>query len=282
MKLNSPLITLAVTSSLAGLAYLLSPVAQAHHVWLNATQYSLESPKPPEKAKTTLTFGWGDIFPLDDFLKAGQIQRFSLRSPQGQEQLLKAGSGGFQATEIELATPGTYIATTELTPRISTSIIENGKPKSIAFGRDKVPNGTKILDSKQIQYSAKAILNVGSGNNQSASAIIGRGLELVPMLNPAQLKAGDYLPLKVYLNGKPLSRPYFYGSPQLEATYLGFASDGNNALTLGVSADGIARMRIQRHGIWQVYINFVEPANSALAMKVDKIDYKASLTFEVK
>jgi uncharacterized GH25 family protein len=278
MKLKSNLFALAFI----GISSLSGSGAYAHHVWLNATQYSLESPKPAEKAKTTLTFGWGDLFPLHDFLKPEQIQRFSLRSPQGQEQILQPGVGGFQATAIELDSNGTYIATTELTPRISTSIIENGKPKSIPVGRNEIPSGTKIIDSKQVLQFAKAILNVGIFNNQSVSVAIGRGLELVPMVNPVQLKEGDYLTLKVYINGKPLSRPYFYGSPQLEATYLGFSGNGSNALTLEVEGDGMVKMRIQRYGIWQVYATFTEPAPPELAAKVDKVEYRSSLTFEIK
>ncbi len=102
------------------------------------------------------------------------------------------------------------------------------------------------------------------------------------MVNPSQLKEGDYLPLKVYVNGKPLSRPYFYGAPQLEATYLGFSSDGSNAATLYVEDGGVVRMRIQRYGVWQVYATFGEPAPPELATKVDKVEYRSSLTFEVK
>ena len=110
----------------------------------------------------------------------------------------------------------------------------------------------------------------------------GRGLELVPTVNPTGLKEGDYLTLKIYLNGKPLSRPYFFGSPQIEATYLGFSTDGSNAATLEAYDDGLVKMRIQRYGVWQVYATFTEPAPADLEAKVDKIEYRSSLTFEIK
>lgn len=279
IKLN--LLTIAIASGV-GSIYLLGSVAQSHHVWLNATQYSIDSPKPSEKAKTTIYFGWGDFFPVHDFIKPEQIISFALQSPQGRVQMLRPSSGGFSATPIELATSGTYLVTTELAPRISTRIVENGQPKSMSIGKNEIRAGMKILESKQVRQFAKAIVNVGESKDRSATAVVGKGFELVPTIDPAQLREGDYLTLKIYLNGKPLSRPYFYGAPELAATYLGFSSDGSNALTLDAEGDGTVRMRINRYGIWQVYGSFAEPAPPELAAKVDKIEYKTALTFEVK
>lgn len=281
MKIKLNLLTIAVAIG-TGLIYLLGSVAQAHHVWLNATKYSLESPEPSAPAKTTIYFGWGDLFPVHDFIKPEQISSFALRSPQGQMQMLRPSSGGFSATPIELATPGTYLVTTELAPRISTRIVENGQPKSISIGRNEIRPGIKILESKQVRQSAKAILNVGGSKDRSATTVLGKSLELVPTIDPTQLREGDYLTLKVYINGKPLSRPYFYGAPELAATYLGFSSDGSNALTLDAEGNGTVRMRINRYGIWQVYGSFTEPAPPELAAKVDRLEYKTSLTFEIK
>lgn len=275
------ILTLAVGTSCLGSMYLFGAAAQAHHVWLNATKYSLDSPAPSTPAKTTIYFGWGDLFPVHDFINPEQISSFALRSPQGRIQMLQPGSGGFSATPIELGTPGTYIVTTELVPRISTRIVDNGQPKSMSIGKNEL-RGKKILESKQVRESAKAILNVGRSKDRSATTVVGKGLELVPTIDPAQLRDGDYLTLKVYLNGKPLTRPYFYSAPELVATYLGFSSDGSNALTLDAEGDGTVRMRINRQGIWQVYGSFAEPAPPEIDEKVDKIEYKNSLTFEIK
>lgn len=264
-----------------GVCGALSGAASAHHVWLNATRYSLDKASPNAPAKTTITFGWGDFFPLHDFLKPEQIKQFFLRNPAGAVQAIQLSPEGFHATAIELPSPGTYIIATELTPRTVTRVMDNGVPKSINSAKDAVSPNVKVLESKQTLQFAKAIINVSPISPlSSVTKPLGKGLELVPLANPVQLKEGDYLPIQVYLNGKLLRPPV--ARPTLEATYLGFSADGNNAWTGDLDGDGTARLKLQRYGIWQVSAFYAEAAPPEWVNKVDKLEYKASLTFEIR
>jgi len=256
--------------------------AGAHHVWLNATRYALESVKENPKAKTILYFGWGDYFPAHDFLREGQIQRLFLRSPDGAIQELKTPNAGFNETPIEFTQDGIYVAAASLEPKFVADVWRDGKMEVILKPKDELPQGAEILESKYGLQFAKAIVTVGQPDPKDATFLqpVGHDLEIIPLVNPRTLREGDYFPFKLLFKGEALKAPQ--ADPKIYATYAGFSTGkGVFASTAELSKGGIVRLKLVRYGVWQIHVEYSMPPPSEMAQKADKVEYKASLTFEI-
>lgn len=269
---------LCLTSALA------PRLAFGHHVWLNATRYTVEEAGQDSfGGKTIVYFGWGDFYPLHDFLRDGQLQRFWLRGPGGAIRDLEPGTSGFRATPVEVPTKGSYTAAAALTPTFVADILEDGKLKVFRKPKDELPQGARIIESKFSVQFAKAIINVGEVDpgDQGASTPIGHELEIVPLKNPIHLREGDYLPFMVLFKGSPLRRPL--ADPEIKATYVGHSTGKDVfAWTGEVNAQGIAQLKLTRYGVWQIFVVHSHEPPPEMTSKADKVGYKASLTFEVK
>lgn len=109
---------------------------------------------------------------------------------------------------------------------------------------------------------AKAIIQVGN-EDKGFSQICGHRIELIPLKNPAKIKPGDSLPLKVLFESNPLST-FIY------ATYADFKPEDDAFPSISKSNEqGIAEIKITGRGEWMVFVSH-------------KVDYSAVLTFEVK
>jgi uncharacterized GH25 family protein len=253
----------------------------AHYTWLNATQYTL--PEAGLRGRTVIYFGRGEIFPVHDFTDAKDLQRFYRVSPEGKQTEISPGEGGFLATRVDLSQKGTYIIAAERKPSFGAAFLEGGKLRRLREPKDKLPKGAQILESAFTVQSGKAIINVGEieSRNNHASRALGHELEIIPLKNPYQLTEGDYLPFQILFKGAPLRRPA--SDLTIKATYAGFSTEeAVFAYTADLDANGVAKVKILRYGVWQILaIQNVEPSGE-MTGKADKLEYSASLTFEVK
>ncbi len=256
----------------------------AHHVWLNATRFTVEEAGQGSFAgKTIIYFGWGDFYPVHDFLREGQLKSFSITDPAGERRELKPADGGFHATPVEVPTKGTWIVAAALKPTFVADILEDGRLRVLLKPKEELPKGAQILESKFGLQFAKAIINVGDVDpgDPRFSSPIGQDLEIIPLKNPHHLKEGDYLPFRVLFKGSPLRRPL--ADPTIKATYLGFSTGKDVFASTGeVDTQGIAQLKIIRYGVWQIFVVHAHEPPPDMAGKADKVEYKASLTFEVK
>ena len=116
-------------------------------------------------------------------------------------------------------------------------------------------------------------MNFGKGSSKILSKPIGHTLEIIPSIDPAQLKEGDYLPLKVIYNNKPLS-------VELYATYVGFSTDHAWAYVIKTNKKGSGKIKILKSGIWLIKVSHKIPYPDT--SECDQYSYSATLTFEVK
>lgn len=254
------------------------PSAGAHHVWLNATRYTIEALQKDAKAKTILYFGWGDFYPVHDFLREGQVERVVLKAPSGEREI-QVPNSGFNEQAIELSENGTYVVAASLKPSFVTDVMEDGKMRVLLKPTDEVPKGAEVLESKYGSQFAKMLVTVGEPA-ASLPGPVGHALEIMLLVNPATLREGDYLSFRILFQGEPLRAPY--ADPKIYATYLGFSTGkGVFASTAEATKDGVVRLKLLRSGVWQIYVEHVLPPTPELAGKAGKIEYKASLTFEV-
>ena len=272
-----------VVGLLCAALHVSAPFVCAHHLWLNATRYNVEELSGSSSGgKTTVYFGWGDFYPVHDFLKPGQLKRLSFQTPSGEVKELTPGEGGFQATPIDFPAKGTYRVAAELNATYVTEIVEDGKFRVVQKPRDELPKNAKIIESKFRLQSAKAIINIGEidPKDQAASAPVGHELEIIPLKNPIHLREGDYLPFKILFKGSPLQSPR--AAPEIKATYLGFSTGkGVFAWSGEMDREGIVKLQLIRSGIWQIHVVDSQEPSPEMVGKADKMEYKASLTFEV-
>lgn len=108
----------------------------------------------------------------------------------------------------------------------------------------------------------KSIIIADKGND-IISRPFGHRIEIIPLKNPSEVKTGDSFPVKVLFEGKPLAT-YVY------ATYAGYYSEDEPfPFSTKSNEEGVAYVKISQPGIWIIVSNH-------------KVDFSASLTFEIK
>lgn len=210
----------------------ISPV-RAHDLWINVDRPYL---KVGEEAKFFIAFGHN--FPHGDIvLKKEDVEVFAYL-PGGKNQRIDTHEEGkFRVGKVKEAEEGTIILS--------------------AYRKQK---GTAATVPSE-KY-AKTLIQVGDRVEQILKPL-GHRIELVPLAHPCAIKPGDFLPVKVIYERKPLST-FVY------ATYEGFRSEDEPfACTVKSDEQGIARIKIERGGRWLILCNH-------------KVDFSCTLTFEVK
>ena len=189
-------------------------VSSAHTLWLNASDYS-PALYPKFGARTKIYFGWGHRYPVDDFLTQEILDDFSLIRPNGDKEKLNPNTGGFLATNVAFKEQGSYIVCTALKPSFYTMYEENSKIHHKAGPKTGLKG---IILSLYYEEYAKALINVGKEADDSFKRPVGHSLEIVPLINPSELKTGEFLPIQVLFKGKPAR------FCQVCGTYAGFST----------------------------------------------------------
>ena len=251
---------------------LLSTAASSHTFWLNVTNYFPNFYSLEYGARTIIYFGWGHRYPVDNFLSVGKLNEFNLITPDGESKSIQPGQEGFLATELSLPEKGTYIVAAVLNPGFYTMYIDKGK-----IHHKSVPKTglSGVILSNHFEQYAKALINVVVSDS-SYSRLVGHALEIIPMANPAGLKAGDYLQVQVLFKGKPAR---FF---PVNSTYAGFSTKDDFAFATTTDSNGMAQIRILHHGPWLIKSRIKLPAPDELKEKCNDMSYTATLTFEVK
>jgi uncharacterized GH25 family protein len=248
-----------VTSSLL-LALLLFPfAAHAHFPWINLTDYT-----PDKGSGLSLTIGWGHHYPLDGFLKENALEDITLIGPDKTTPKIVYNSEVELQSESGLSQEGTYIVAAQRKAGFYTKTAQGGK-RRFKKGLDDV------IRCSYSHMCMKAVANVGKGTQ--VDTVVGHPIEIVPLQNPANLKVGDYLPIRVLLDGKPCSSEVF-------ATYMGFSTEKNTfAYATKTDKKGHARIRILQHGIWMIKVAHESPFPDP--QECDVQSYIGTLTLKV-
>ncbi|MBL6946238.1 MAG: DUF4198 domain-containing protein [Rhodospirillales bacterium] len=129
--------------------------------------------------------------------------------------------------------------------------------------------------SNQYEKFAKAL--IGSSSVKAVTEPVGQRLEVVPLVHPSAIKAGNDFPVQILFDGQPLSTAVY-------ATFDGFTGAGNSyAYFTETYAEndksGLARIRVWSPGLWMVR---VEHKISKPADGIRQGVFRSVLTFEVK
>jgi uncharacterized GH25 family protein len=237
----------------------------AHDLWVTVDPYALGKSDSP-----SLAIFNAHRFPADaeDYLAAERVDQAFIVSPKGAKAAVSVKADGKYGPRVSLKDAGTYLAVALPSDGFATKTTagyQKGKTKK------DVDN---VIECKYSRKFAKAVFTVGGPGGQVFSRPLGHAMEIVPLKDPATLKAGQLLPVKVLLKGKP-ARTYVYG------TYAGFSDSGDAfAYTTRTDKEGVARIKMIHGGVW-VLIAKQEDAYPDTA-ECDKQAWAASLTFEIR
>jgi uncharacterized GH25 family protein len=243
------------------LATLILPLtAHAHFPWINLTDYT-----PDKGAALNLVIGWGHHYPVDGFLKADALEAITLFGPEKDAPKIIYRSEVELQSDKSLSREGTYIVAAQRKAGFYTKTAHGGKSVSKKGLND-------VIRCSYSHMCMKAVANVGKGGR--ADMVVGQPIKIVPLENPGDLRAGDYLPIRVVADGKPYSGDVL-------ATYAGFSTEKNTfAYATKTDKRGEARIKILQSGIWLVKVCHEIPYPDS--EQCDIQSYVGTLTFMVE
>lgn len=250
-----------ITAIYLGLTGLFCTQAQAHFPWINVDNYS-----PDTGDSAHITVGWGHRYPLGKFLKKSDLESMVMVGPDGGKVAISSVSDLEFQPENNFSKPGSYLIASKRKTGFYTKTTQGGKRQS----KEGLKN---VIRCSKSQMSMKTIVNVGDGQGK-IDGKVGHPLEILPLTNPAELKAGNYLDVQVLLHGKPYNDKIF-------ATYMGFSTEKDVfAYTTKTDRQGKGRIRILQPGIWLIKAEHQQPYPDQDVCDVES--FIATLTLEVK
>ncbi len=234
MKLHK--VTIRKTSRVIVLAICvlisLPAICSAHFPWINVEDYS-----PGKGAALNLTIGYGHNYPFAGFLSKDKVDSLVIKGPDSKAPVLQFSSDLEIKSSENITAPGVYVVGASKKPGFYTKTTEGGKQMS--------KKGLKnVLKCSYSHNFMKAVVNVGDGKDGKGRAdmLLGHAMEIVPLKNPADLRTGDSLPVKILYKGKPWDG-------QLTATYAGFSTEKDTwAQTLKSDKNGMAKISLKNGG----------------------------------
>lgn len=237
--------------------------AMAHDFWIQVNDYT-----PQVSEDITLTLGYGHYLPPREFMAKDSLEEIFLLDEEG----TKTGFDHYLEVEFKAQKPFSKDTTCLIVAQRKGGFFSKTTEGS---KRGKTKKDLKnVLSCSYSEKFSKAVVNVGKGGGNIFSKIVGQQIEIIPLENPGVLREGDYLSVKVLLEGKPMPSQMVYG------TYMGFSTEKNAfAYTTNTDRQGIARIRILKPGVWLLVTKITEPYPEPEVC--DKRSMSATLTFEV-
>ena len=130
--------------------------------------------------------------------------------------------------------------------------LEGAAPLAARYEREGILPKTDSITRRYAKY-AKTLVQVGDGGPRAYSRVVGHPAEFVPLRDPGALRAGDTLPVRLLYRGQPLGMTHVHA---------GVAVNGAAPvdLSLNTDAEGIARIPLNRGGLWNVRTLHIVPS----------------------
>jgi uncharacterized GH25 family protein len=246
--------------SIFTLIFFCAPV-YAHYPWINITDYTPEAGSILE-----MTIGWGHTYPLAGFLKKDSVESLKIMGHGKTNPKLTFVSDLEIESEESISEPGAYIIAATRKAGFYTKTTQGGK-------RCSKKNLKNVISCSFSHMCMKAIVNVGEKTG-NVDVNAGHPMEIIPLKNPIELRAGDYMPVQVLCNGKPFQGDIF-------ATFAGFSTEkGAFAYACKTDKQGKGKIKILQPGVWMIKASHEEPY--ADKTECDMESFVATLTFEIR
>ena len=160
------------------------------------------------------------------------------------------------------STPGQYIVAASLhwrSMRESAASFRRylqleGAPAALErIDREGLLTGRDSLTRRYAKY-AKTVVQVGNGGGRAFSGVAGHPLEFMPEKDPADLRSGDTLPVRLLFQGRPLADARVHAGA-VRWTASTTAPDTHEVakdVELRSDANGVIRVPIMTDGLWNV------------------------------
>lgn len=250
---------------LAVLSILVIPFAiSAHDMWVSFDG------RLAKGKKVTMKFPSDHKFPASKgkFVSHKYLAKTYIIEPDGSRMQVARKSGNKYQSAQKLDKNGTYMV---VSGKKWMYWVKTKKGYKSGINKPQVKNPLKCTYSGKF---TKSFVNTGAGSGKAWSTRIGHDLEIIPQNDPAMLKKGDTLVVKVLLEGKP-----FEGI--VSATYDTYSDKEDDfALSIKKSKNGVYRIPLRHVGRWLVKVGHWEPEEKD--RKCDGVQYSSSLTFRVR
>lgn len=247
-----PLIRLPLLTLTALLLLNVAP-ALAHYPWLTVL----------DDDPITFEIGWGHDFPTDDLLAADRMDAAALILPDGTSRPLELQAADRYSAGKPAAT-GLHLLAVEQVPSYYSRTPDGGRRGS----RAEYP---AAVSCSRTHNTMKALISRGPGGDPAHP--VGHPLEIVPLADPGMLTAGEVLPLKVLLDGRPYDG-------ELTAIWADYAGEEEFPVTLTADAQGRAELKLAAAGHWLVMAetrrDYPDPD------RCDHLVYRSILTFHTR
>lgn len=259
--------------SLVGAALVAAPaLVFAHDFWIQPSSF-----RPAVGSAVEMRLFVGPNFEGEPFPRVPNlISRFVLVSSAG-ERDIPGRAGADPAGVVRIEAPGLQIAAyrslnyglTVDAAKFEKYLAEEGLEKISAVRQKRGESGNP--GREVFSRCAKALLEVSPANAApiGQDRAVGLTLELVAEKNPYALSAGEELPVRLLLDGKPLAGALVHGL---------LHGDPSAKVAVRTGRDGRAKLRLARPGFW--LIKAVEMSPAPAGENADWQSLWASLTFE--
>lgn len=143
--------------------------------------------------------------------------------------------------------------------------------------------GRLPTDSTTRRYTkyAKTLVEVGRGGGRAFDRLAGHPVEFVPLTDPAALRAGETLALRLLYRGRPLAGIQVHGGgvPMEPGMSDEAAAAAGSEWHAATDAQGVVRVPVSQAGLWNVRTLHIVPADQGPGADWDA--HWASLVFHV-
>ena len=270
-------------SGLLGVLVMCACPAMAHNSHLLASGNSL-----PQPGTVRLAFITAEGFPVSEYpTKPHRVDDWIVQSRRGKQPVEGFGIEGDElAATVSLKQPGMYVISASLHPHFiefppghfNGYLEEEGAAKVLALRRSR----SREDKPGRMYYTklTKTFVEVGNQPTQDYDKPVGHTLEIVPLSNPCRWSVGNEAVVRVLYEGKPavgfrVSSGHGGLSPH---TYV------ENVIT---DADGVARFKLSRPGLWFLRVHHIRPMNPTTTSRDDAVQadwesFWTSMTFRVR
>ena len=256
-------------------ALCVASAAQAHEFWMTPDRFS-----PPVKAPVALSLWVGENF-VGEPVGFGQPMAASLRwvSRRGEIDLTPQLPAKLDQSSVAMAfeQPGTQLIALDTRPftielsadKFTAYLREEGLERVIA--QREASGQANAPGRERYRRHVKTLLGAGGKTDATFGVRTGQALEIVPLVHPQRLKAGEALTLEILFNGKPLQgalvKVWNHRGQQL------------NVLRTRTDAAGKSTTTLPWAGVWMVSVVHMVPATDKQGWDWDS--HWGNLTFEM-
>lgn len=235
-------------------------VAGAHDFWLVPNAFHVaEGDELAVRGQTSSRFPTSEVAVTPDRVAEARVigastdERVALVSTEGTSLMLRhrpAGAG--QRVVLVTVAPRSLRASGPGFKRYME--LEGAAELAARYEREGRLPKTDSITRRYAKY-AKTIVEVGNGGPRAFSRVAGQVAEFVPLRDPAALRAGDTLPIRLLYRGQPLAEAHLHAGQAAE-------DRAGPDLSLVTDADGVLRVPVATAGLWNVRTIHIVPSDA--------------------